>query len=271
MSRTGTAGAVDCHAHVMQVDAPLIAERHSRPARDVTVEEFVAVLDGHGVAGGVLTAPSFYGTDNSLLLDALRQYPDRLRGTAIVDPEGDTKIDDLAAAGVVGIRLNWLRRERLPDIASPAYRRLLDEVRARDWHVELFIEGERLPDVLPLFKRSGARLVLDHFGCPDPVAGTQSAGFAVVLAAVRDGNCWVKLSAPYRLGGADPQHYVDALMEAGGPERLLWASDWPWVGHESGCTYQGCLDWLRAWVPDDAARALILADVPRHVFQFPTQ
>ena len=62
---------VDAHAHVMRRDAPLAAQRHSAPKRDVTVEEYLAVLDRHGVAHGVLTAPSFYGTDNSLLLAAL--------------------------------------------------------------------------------------------------------------------------------------------------------------------------------------------------------
>lgn len=260
--------AVDCHAHVMRRDVPLIAERHSRPARDVPVEEFLEVLDRHGIARGVLTAPSFYGPDNAILLDALRRQPGRLRGTAIIDPEADPGLDDLERQGVVGIRLNWVRRARLPDIGSAAYRRLFDAVRERDWHVELFLEGEHLPEVLPVIRRSGAKLVLDHFGCPDPVAGVDSAGFRLVLAAVREGNCWVKLSAPYRLRGADPQRYVDALLQAGGPDYLLWASDWPWVGHEADCTYQSCLDWLHAWVPDDAARRLILADVPQRLFRF---
>jgi predicted TIM-barrel fold metal-dependent hydrolase len=259
---------VDCHAHVMRRDAPLVAERHSRPARDVTVEEFLAVLDRHGIACGVLTAPSFYGADNTILLDALRRHPDRLRGTAIVDPQTEPALDALAAQGVAGIRLNWVRRAGLPDVASAAYRRLFDAVRERDWHIELFLEGERLPEVLPVIQRSGAKLVLDHFGCPDPAAGVESAGFRLLLAAMREGNCWVKLSAPYRLRGADPQPYVDALLRAGGPHRLLWASDWPWVGYENTCTYQDCLDWLRAWVPDDDSRAVILAEAPRRLFRF---
>jgi predicted TIM-barrel fold metal-dependent hydrolase len=260
--------AVDSHAHVMRRNASLIAERHSQPPRDVFVEEFLGVLDANGLARGVLTAPSFYGADNSILLDALRRHPDRLRGTAIVDPDAEPNLDALAAQGVVGIRLNWLRRARLPDIGSAGYRRLFDAVRARDWHVEVFLEGEKMPDVLPVIQASGARWVLAHFACPDPAGGIDSPGFRLALAAVRDGNCWVKLSAPYRLRGADPRPYVDALMQAGGPERLVWASDWPWVGHESGVSYPACLDALRAWVPDSAARATILADTPNRLFGF---
>src|SRR6185295_4527207 len=51
--------AVDCHAHVMRRDLPLTSERHSAPKRDVTVEEYVGVLDAFGISHGVLTAPSF--------------------------------------------------------------------------------------------------------------------------------------------------------------------------------------------------------------------
>src|SRR5258705_10943785 len=79
--------AIDCHAHVRPRDLPLASERHSAPKRDVHVEEFLGVLDTHGISHGVLTAPSFYGTDNQLLLKALAAHPDRLRGTAIVAPD----------------------------------------------------------------------------------------------------------------------------------------------------------------------------------------
>src|SRR5512143_4341191 len=78
--------AVDAHAHVMRRDLPLASERHSAPKRDVTVDEYLAVLDAHRISHGVLTAPSFYGTNNALLLSALDAAPARLRGTVIVDP-----------------------------------------------------------------------------------------------------------------------------------------------------------------------------------------
>ena len=55
--------AVDCHAHVMRRDAPLAPNRHSAPKRDCTVEEYLAVLDAHGISHGLLTAPSFYGVE----------------------------------------------------------------------------------------------------------------------------------------------------------------------------------------------------------------
>jgi len=262
-------GAVDCHAHVLRRDAPLAPDRHSAPKRDCTVEEYLSVLDSNGVSHGVLTAPSFYGTDNSLLLDALDRAGGRLRGTVIVAPDTDREtLAAMAARGVAGIRLNWFRRASLPDVASADYRRLFASVRALDWHVELYLEGHLLAGALPKIRESGARVVVDHFGSPDPALGVECPGFKEVLNAVSASDTWVKLSAPYRQGGADVQRYVDALLDAGGPEQLVWASDWPFVSYEDKVTYRQCVDWLIEWVPDAPTRRAILAETPIELFGF---
>jgi hypothetical protein len=235
----------------------------------VTVKEYLGVLDAHGISHGLLTAPSFYGSDNGLLLDALASYPHRLRGTAIVEPTiGIDELNALQTQGICGVRLNWIKRSSIPDVSSPAYQRLLSMIRDAGMHVEVFLEGGKLASVLPHISKTGVRVVLDHFGCPSANEGVKGEGFQQVLSAVASGNTWVKLSAPYRLGGADPQAYVNALLLAGGPQRLMWATDWPWVGHEKEFTYQQCLDWLLAWIPDDETRRIILADTPRELFGF---
>ena len=266
--------SVDSHAHVLRRDAPLAPDRHSAPQRDCTVEEYLNVLDAHGVSFGVLTAPSFYGTDNALLLDALDRAAGRLRGTVIVAP--DIERETLAAMGkrgVVGVRLNWFRRSSLPDIASADYQRLFASLRDLGWHVEIYLEGHLLAGVLPAIRESGVHVVVDHFGSPDPARGVACAGFGEVLSAVRAGDTWVKLSAPYRQGrqdGGDVQRYVDALLDAGGPQQLVWASDWPFVSHEDHVTYRNCVDWLVEWVPDEATRRVILAETPVELFGFET-
>ena len=261
--------AVDTHAHVMRRDAPLAANRHSRPARDVPVEEYLALLDAHGITHGVLTAPSFYGSDNTILLDALARSHGRLRGTVIVDPQIDlSALHRLREAGVRGIRLNWIKRDTLPDAAAAEYQRLFERVRDAGLHVEIYLEGAKLAGMLPHVLRSGAPVVIDHFGHPDPARKLQCPGFRAVLSAVEQGNTFVKLSAPYRLGGVDPRLYVDALLEAAGPERLMWASDWPWVSHENEFDYAQCLAWLAHWIPDTAQRTIVLRDTPARLFGF---
>lgn len=261
--------AVDCHAHVMRVDAPLAPDRHSAPKRDCTVEDYLAVLDTHRISHGVLTAPSFYGTDNSLLLEALDRAGGCLRGTVIVDPDIDrASLAAMGERGAVGIRLNWIRRSTLPDVSAGDYRQLFAKMRKLDWHVEIYLEGPRLAKVLPAVRETGVKVVVDHFGSPDPVQGVACGGFKAVLDGVRAGDTWVKLSAPYRQGGADPRRYVDALLAAGGPQQLVWASDWPFVSHEDEVTYRDCLQWLVDWVPNKAARRIILADTPAELFGF---
>jgi predicted TIM-barrel fold metal-dependent hydrolase len=79
--------------------------------------------------------------------------------------------------------------------------------------VELFIEGDLLPLILRDIARSKAKIVIDHFGCPNPDKGVNSPGFTCLLDAVSAGNTWVKLSAPYRGERVDPQAYVVDLLK----------------------------------------------------------
>ena len=263
--------AIDCHAHVMRRDLPLVSNRHSAPKRDVSVDEYIGVLDKHGISHGVLTAPSFYGPDNQLLLSSLAQYPDRLRGTAIVDPDIDAaQLLDMSERGVVGIRLNWFHRDTLPDVESVEYRGLFERIRALDWQVEIYLEGPKLARVLPRIRAQGMKVVVDHFGAPDPTLGTTDNGFVEVLNGVRAGDTYVKLSAPYRQGGVDCQTYVDSLLDAGGPAQLVWASDWPFIAHEDKVEYLMCVRSIEQWVPDDKVRNVILADTPAKLFRFGT-
>ena len=261
--------AIDCHAHVMRTDVALAANRHSAPERDVTPEEYLALLDAHGVSHGVLTAPSFYGTNNSVLQEALEAYPTRLRGTGIVAPDIDrAALLAMDRAGFTGIRLNWTKRNDLPDLSTPDYQKLFVILRDLNWHVEVFLEAEKLPGVLPHISRSGVTIVFDHFGHPEPVGGVNGEGFRLLLAELEKGRAWTKLSAPYRLRGAPPQPYVDALRAAGGLEHLVWASDWPWVQIGDDLSYQKCLDWLGDWIPDAGERRQVLVNNARTLFRF---
>lgn len=260
---------IDSHAHVFRRDLPLMPGHRHAPQHDALLPELLDMFDRHGITHGVLTAPSFYGTDNHFLLAALRAAPDRLRGTVIVDSTiTRAGMDVLARGGVVGIRLNMLRRPDLPDLRTPGWRRVLQDAAALDWHLEIYVEGPRLPDLLTPALDIGIKVVVDHFGSPDPALGVACSGFRALLDAMGKGRTWTKLSAPYRLGGADPMPYAAALLGAGGAERLVWASDWPWTQNSEGLSYAKVLGWLDRWIPDEARRARILGDTPWSVFGF---
>lgn len=103
---------IDTHAHIFRQDLPMVANRRYSPHYDALVEQYLAHLDAHGLSHGVLIQPSFLGTDNGFMVEALRLHPERLRGVAVVDVAiTDAELDALAAAGVVGIRLNLIGKE----------------------------------------------------------------------------------------------------------------------------------------------------------------
>ena len=45
-----------------------------------------------------------------------------------------------------------------------------------------------------------------------------------------------------------------------GPDRLLWASDCPFVGHEKDVKYQQTIDDVLAWVPEPAREKVFSAN-----------
>lgn len=263
---------VDTHAHIFARDLPLASGHRHAPQYDATLERYLGLLDAHAVTYGLLTAPSFLGTDNSYLLAGLDASKGRLRGTVIVDPRTSrAELEEMAVRGAAGVRLNLFRKpERdVPDFASPAYRALFTACAELGWHVEIYDAGPRLARWLPQIMATGVRVVVDHFGSPDPVAQVGCPGFGAVLSGFASGKLWVKLSAPYRVGGHTlAARYAQQLLAEGGAQRLLWGSDWPWTQNEAGQSYGRCLEWLEAWIPDPAARETILGDTPLELFCF---
>src|SRR5262249_57002927 len=100
----------------------------------------------------------------------------------------------------------------------------------------------------------GLRLVSDHPGRPERRTAITGEGFKAMLRAIDRARPWVKSSAAYRLGPA-ASDYARELVRVAGPERLVWASDCPFVGPEGEVAYQATIDWLGDAVPDAGARA----------------
>jgi predicted TIM-barrel fold metal-dependent hydrolase len=248
---------IDTHAHIYPRNTPLIEGATHAPSRDVTPEEYVRTLDDHGVLFGVHAAASFMGPYNDYTLAALAHYP-RLRGTAIVDPSVSLPdLQAMAAAGIVGIRFSLRDYKGTPDLGSPEYRRLLRRVADLDWHVHIYAEGERMAALTTQLLAAEVNIVIDHYGNPTPDRGESSPGFQAALRAIGSGRGWVKVSAPYRSPGCDHAALASRLLAEGGPERLLWASDWPFVGHETKVAYRQMVESFEQVVLDPVAREQI--------------
>ena len=113
---------VDGHAHVFLKDMPLAGTRRYAPSHDATPADYLGLLDAHRVTHGVLVQPSFLGTDNGFLAQALAASAGRLRGVAVVAPGvAQEELAALDAAGVRGMRLNLIGLPT-PDLRAPGWR-----------------------------------------------------------------------------------------------------------------------------------------------------
>ncbi|MBP7567408.1 MAG: amidohydrolase family protein [Burkholderiaceae bacterium] len=246
---------VDAHVHVFRRDMPLIPNPRHAPDYEFTAEQLDATLAGHGVRHAVIAAASPWGDCNDYIMQTLRARP-HWRGTAILDPSTDRYVlEQMARDGFVGVRLPFISMSTLPDLGSWDWRKFLYRLKDMGWHVHLHLDGPRLPQVLPALEASGVTVVLDHIGRPDPQGGTTSEGFRAMVRAVQNGRTWVKLSGAYRLG-AQATGQARVLCQEVGIERMVWASDCPFVGAES-TPYQSTIDWLAGVVPDLAMRQRI--------------
>ncbi|MCO5414642.1 amidohydrolase family protein [Ralstonia mojiangensis] len=265
--------AIDTHAHVFERGLPLAGARRYAPTYDAPLSAYLAQLDAHGVSHGVLIQPSFLGVDNSYLLAALKQAPQRLRGVAVIDPAApETLLTQMNAEGIVGIRLNLIGAAD-PQLKSPVWQAALARLHALGWHVELHVEARRLPALLQALLEAQVNVVVDHFGRPDPALGVDDPGFAALLAAGRSRRVWVKISGAYRNGAngrgeAIAQAAMPRLKDALGLDRLVWGSDWPHTQFESQINYDKMWAFAGVLLPSAADRKQVLVDTPAQLFRF---
>ncbi|MBM3527205.1 MAG: hydrolase [Alphaproteobacteria bacterium] len=251
---------IDAHVHVFTTDMPLIDNPRHAPKYSFTHEQLIATLDDNGIDRAVIAAASPWGDYNDYTLAALRAHPRRLRGTVILKPTVERyALEAMARDGVCGVRLPFIGLPKLPDIATFEYRAFFRRLADLGWHVHPHVDGDDLRKILPTLEASGVKIVVDHLGRPDPKTGIASDGFKALLRSIDKGRTWVKVSAGYRLG---PQAvtYARELLRAAGPDRLVWASDCPFVGHENQFAYKSTMDWLAECVPDPAARAKVFGE-----------
>jgi predicted TIM-barrel fold metal-dependent hydrolase len=245
---------VDGHAHIFTRDMPLNDKPRHRPAYDFTVEDYLATMDRHGVRYGLIAAASPWSDYNDYIIESVRGNP-RLRGTVIVRPSVERYILEMMKKdGIVGVRLPLIGLSSWPDLTSFEYRRLFRRIADLDWHLHVHVEGERLADVLPLLQASGMKIVVDHLG---RVTSPDDAGFRAMISAAAAGHTWIKASGPHRVRNAS--EILRRLAQEVSDERLIWASDCPFVGEESHISYQQTIDWLKDALPDPSTQRKVLS------------
>ena len=266
---------VDCHVHVFDpARFPYAADAWYLPVgpETGTPDDLGRVLDAHGVAHALLVGPnSGYGLDNRCLLDTVARSAGRYKGIVVVRNDASRdELQELQAAGVVGVAFN------VALLGVDAYRDtapLLQRLRDLGLWAQVQVQADQLVAMRPLLEDSGAKLLFDHTGRPDPRAGVRQAGFAALLALADTGRACVKLSGHIKYSAlphpyADVWPYVHALLEAYTPDALAWASDWPFLRAPARVDYGPLRVLFEQLVPDAKARRTIAWDTPRRLFGF---
>jgi L-fuconolactonase len=101
-------------------------------------------------------------------------------------------------------------------------------------HCELTVAPEHFPSVMKLISSApGTRFILDHVGSPHIARGELQPWKDAIQAFADSGPHFCKFSNFVCNANLDTwttediRPFADAVIEAFGPERLIWASDWP--------------------------------------------
>ena len=222
----------DCHVHVVAPNGSgMVANRRYTPGA-AGLEALLGAAGPLGVGRFVVVQPSFYGTDNSVTVQALRALEGRGRGVVVIDPArtSDAMLLPMHEAGACGLRVNLYSTlaggERLDRVFAATA-----AVAARvGWHVEVLAALPLIVEQSGVLAASPVPVVIDHFGLHQGFAPESREGEALLGLLARE-HVWIKLSAPYRvsedtLAVRGDAGWMAALLRAA-PGRCVWGSDWP--------------------------------------------
>ena len=240
----------DPHVHVWKHDPqfPFAAGAHV-PDRDASPEMLLDLMKANGVSKTVIIQVIHYKYDNSYLAGVLKRFPGTFQGVCRVDPLDPAAPDHLSRLieqGFRGVRLSpggdassdWFRGPLMPPLWK----------RCSDLKVPMTVLAPitRMPDVAALLEKlPDLTVVIDHMAdCPID----KPEELEKLIALKRYPHLFVKISHTWSISKQpypwlDAQQYVKRLYDSYGPQRLMWATDWPIV--EGHSTYARALSVVR--------------------------
>ncbi|MET4169389.1 putative TIM-barrel fold metal-dependent hydrolase [Bradyrhizobium sp. LA6.1] len=280
--------ACDCHTHIHgDVERfPFFAGRVYTP-EPASPEEMAALHKALHIERVVIVTPSVYGTDNSSTLFGMKARGATARGVAVIDDKTtEAQLDAMQADGFRGSRINLATGGVSdPNVGRARFTAAVERMKARGWHVQLYTTLPMISAIKELVLASPVPAVFDHFGGLEASLGLEQPGFSDLIALVKSGKAYVKVSGAYRSSNLAPDYqdmvpYARALIAAN-PDRIVWGTDWP---HPDSSPVEGrkptdiapfyqiedgrLLNQLPVWAPDAEVRKKILVDNPARLYGF---
>lgn len=281
-------GATDCAVHIYNDPKrhPFWEGRTYTP-EPATVPELEQVMRALGLDRVVVVQASTYGTDNSIVVDSIRELGSGARGVAVIDDKTtEASLDEMHRGGVRGIRLSLGNQGATdPAAAKQRVKSASDRMKNRKgWSVLISGSPETWEALRVELAEVSVPIVIDHFGEPRIADGVGQPGFTAVLSLVKSGKAYVKLSNADTLTRqpdfSDVTPFGKALIAAN-PQRIVWGTAWP---HPSAGAVPGrkptdialhrqtddgqVMNMLAVWAPDAALRKMILVDNAARLYGF---
>ena len=231
---------VDAHQHFWSLergDYPWLTPDLGSLYRDYLPADLETRLKALGIGRTILVQAAPTEAETAFLLQLADRYPfvaGVVGWTDLAAPDAAAAIERAAAnPKLVGFRPMLQEMEDPAWILSAHLRPALQAVANTGLCFDALIRPQQIKviETLLLHHNPGLKLVVDHAGNP-PIGQDLSSWAADIrrLASKTQAYCkWSGLQtiAPGRVNPADLRCVFDVLIDAFGPERLMWGSDWP--------------------------------------------
>lgn len=252
---------LDSHIHLWRRadgDDVWLAEKIGGLARDFSVANWRAHADASGVAGAILVQAAHSVAETERAIALAKANPRIVGVIGWADLHAESLAADLARLTchpqLVGIRplppgtfgADWL--------SDPRTERGLTTLGAAGVTVDMLVKWPGLARARQLLERlPQVRVVLNHCGRPDTMTGLLEPWAGDLKAFARATGATIKLSGLIERAGIEwtkesLRPYVETVIEAFGPSRVMFATNWPVL--EIGGTYEGWVAVLRAILDD---------------------
>jgi predicted TIM-barrel fold metal-dependent hydrolase len=250
---------IDAHVHVWTPDtahyplAPGSKKEDMKPP-SFTPQELVKHCKPAGVDRINLIQMSFYGFDNSYMLDMIALEPDTFVGTAIVDPLGeapDKLMGEVARKRVRAFRILPKLSKQPPArwLEPGGYAAMFAAGAKNNQALSCLIDPDGLPEVDRMCRKfPDTPVIIDHL-CRIGVDGTiRDQDVEALCALAKHPRVLIKVGAFYALGQKKPPYtdlapLIRRVVQAFGVKRCMWESDCPF--QVVAGTYQDSIDLVR--------------------------
>lgn len=226
---------VDAQIHVWMNDPryPWAPDSDNRPKENRTPAMALELMKANGVERTVIAQFIGYKWDNRYCLDSIRKYAPYFQGVCRVnptDPAAPDQLSHLTEQGFHGVRISPSADASGDWINGPLMPPLWKRAQALKIPMQVYAPITRMPDLEHLIEQCpDLTVVIDHMAdCP--IDHPQE--LEKLIALKRYPRVYVKISHTWSISRQpypwlDAQEYVKRLHAVYGPQRLMWASDWP--------------------------------------------